>query len=355
MKITSVKTYPIKMPLKHPFRIALGERKNYEGVLIKIETDVGICGIGEAAPSAKITGETPASALAAIDRFVPILLGKNPERISAIMEEVNSNLLYNYSAKCAIDIALHDISGKTAQKPLKDLLGVHKDKIETDITIGLKSIRETIIEAREILSSGFRILKVKIGEDTGKDVEKIKELRGAVGEETLIRVDANQGYTVNEAMDVAETLARYKIEFMEQPVQFWDVDGMRRVRNSSPIPIMADESIHAPYDALRLVREEACDYFNIKLMRVGGIREAAKIASIAEDGGIKCMVGCMGESEIGIAAAAHFALATRTVAFADLDSHLMLKERISEGGLSIESGICAVSDRPGIGIFWGFD
>lgn len=350
MKITGVETYPVSIPLKCPFRISLGESITYEGVLIKILTNRGIYGIGEAAPSPRITGETTKSILSALERFTPILIGMNPLRIDPIMDKIESNILYNPSAKCAVDIALHDISGKVSQKSLKDLLGGKRPQIETDITIGIKGIEESITEAREIISKGFRIIKLKIGEEPKRDIEKIRILRDELPDDITIRVDANQGYTVKEAIDVLEELTKYRIELIEQPVKFWDIEGMKEVRRASPLPVMADESLHTSYDATRLIREEACDYFNIKLMKVGGIMEALKIASIAEDCGIMCMIGCMGETEIGITAALHFALSTEAVVFADLDSHLTHTRSMTEGGIIIENGLCRIPETPGIGV-----
>lgn len=350
MEITAVKKYPLKIPLKQPFKIALGESKNYEGVIFVVETDEGISGVGEASPSPRITGETVGSVLSALQRFTPILLGKNPRAIGEIMDTLNSSILYNPSAKSAVDIALHDIAGKLSGLPLKTILGGYREGIETDITIGLKNTENTIKEAKDIISKGFRIIKVKIGEDPRIDIEKIRLVREEIGKDIILRVDANQGYTVREAIEVLDKIEKYEIEFIEQPVKAWDIIGMRTVRKSSSIPIMADESLHTPYDAIRLIREEACDYINIKLMKVGGIREAVKIARIAEEGGMKCMVGCMVETEVGITAASHLALGVKTIEFADLDSHLTLKRHITEGGILIKDGLVTVPENPGIGV-----
>ncbi|MCD5383990.1 dipeptide epimerase [candidate division WOR-3 bacterium] len=350
MKITAIKTYPVNIPLKQPFRIALGESTEYEGLIVIIETDEGLSGVGEASPSPRITGDTMGGVLSAVERFTPLLMGKNPLFIGERMNAINSSLLYNSSAKCAVDIALHDIAGKSAGMPLKTLLGGCKEAIETDITIGLKSIEDTLKEARDIVREGFNIIKVKIGEDPEIDIEKIRDLREEIGKDIVLRVDANQGYTVKQAIEVARRLERYEVELIEQPVPFWDIEGMKIVKNSVEIPVMADESVHSTQDAVRLIRERACDYINIKLMKTGGIREAVKIAGIAEGAGMKCMIGCMGETKVAITAAAHFALGVNSVEFADLDSHLTLKKEIAEGGLNIKNGMVTVPETGGIGI-----
>ncbi|HID92460.1 MAG TPA: dipeptide epimerase [bacterium (Candidatus Stahlbacteria)] len=352
MKIKDIKSKEVSIPLLKPFVIALGARYEYTGVVVKIETDEEIFGIGEASPSARITGETTQTVVDVIENQIkPAIIGENPLDIEKIMDKVDSTILGNTSAKCAIDTALHDILGKYVHLPLKALLGgSYREEINTSITIGIKSIEETLKEGREMVKSGVKIIKVKLGLNPKEDIEKIKRLREEVGYDITIRVDGNQGYEVREAIEVLKKIAPYKIEFIEQPVKFWDIQGMKRVREASDIPVMADESVHSPQDAINFVRAEACDLINIKLMKAGGVRNAVKIANIAEGAGIKCMIGGMTETKIGMTAATHVAAAIKNIKYADLDGHVGLKENITIGGVVTEGSKNRISDKEGLGL-----
>lgn len=351
MKITNLSAKTITLPLKQPFKIALGTDYEYVGVIVKIDTDRDIFGLGEASPAARITGETIGTVIDIIEtRIKPFVLDKNPLEIEKIMDEINSNISFHPSAKCAVDIALYDILGKYTKLPLRELLGGFKDEIDTSITIGIKSIKETVEEAHQLTEEGAKVIKVKIGLDPSEDVAKIKAIRDEIGYNVRIRVDANQGYTLRDAVDVLNQIDQYEVEFVEQPLPYWDITGARRLRNKVNIPIMADESLHSIHDAIRLIKEEACDMFNIKLMKSGGIREALKIASIGEGAGIPCMLGCMTETRIGIGAATHLALGMKNIKYADLDGHILLKEDVVDGGVITQNGVNQVTDTPGIGI-----
>ncbi|MCK4352786.1 dipeptide epimerase [candidate division WOR-3 bacterium] len=350
MKIVKLIAKPITLPLKQPFKIALGTQEEYNGVILKIETDKGITGFGEASPSARITGETTGTVIDVIEnKIMPVIIGENPLLIEKIMDEIESTILYNSSAKCAVDIALYDILGKYTHLPLKTLLGGFKEKIITSITIGMKSIKATVKEARGLINEGVKVLKVKIGENPIKDVEKIRTLRKEIGKIKL-RVDANQGYNVKEAIWVLKKIEPYEIEFIEQPVAWWNIQGLKTVKDNVDIPVMADESLHSKEDAINLIRQNACDSFNIKLMKSGGIHNAIKIARIAEGAGIPCMLGCMSETKISVTAATHLALALKNIKYADLDGHLMLKKDIVKGGVITKNGENKVTNQEGLGV-----
>jgi len=350
MKIIGIRPIPINIPLKKPFKIAYGTHLVYRGVILIVKTDSEIYGIGEASPSPKVTGETQKTVIDAIEKIKPLLIGENPLNIEKIINRLNSVLSKNTSAKCAIDIALWDILGKVSKLPLRDLLGGGGSKIAISITIGIKKMDETIREANEIIENGAKILKIKIGLNPKEDVEKIKELRNSIGYGPEIRVDANQGYSVKEAIWVGRRLEKYDIEFIEQPVKFYDFSGMKRVKDAIDIPVMADESVHSLRDTIRAIREESCDLINIKLMKSGGIKNAIKIAAAAEGAGIKCMIGCMSETKVAITAATHLALATENIKYADLDGHLGLEKEIIDGGVITENGENIISEGEGLGL-----
>ncbi|MDD5529464.1 MAG: dipeptide epimerase [bacterium] len=351
MKITKVNVKPILLPLKVPFKIALGEDVEYEGVVVEIETDNGLTGIGEISPSHRITGETVGASISIMQTdIIPQIMDENPLFIEKLMDKVNARIIFNPSVKCAVDIALHDILGKYLGMPLKTILGGFRESITTSITIGIKSIPETIEEGKSFVTNGAKVIKVKIGLTPEEDIEKIRLLREELGYKIAIRIDANQGYEPRTAVKVLRQLEKYEIEFVEQPVAYWDIKGLKFVKNNTDIPVMADESIHSIYDAINLIHEEACDLFNIKLMKAGGIKAGAKIAAIAESAGIPCMIGCMVETKIGIAAATHLALATKNIKYADLDGHLMLRKDVVEGGVFTENGENKVTEKSGLGV-----
>ncbi len=351
MKITKVSIKQIKLPLKQPFKIALGTDYEYVGVVIRIETDEGIIGLGEASPSSRITGETIGTVVDIIEsKIKPLLIGKNPLNIERIMDEINSAILHNPSAKCAVDIALYDILSKYAKLPLCKLLGGFKEEIVTSVTVGIKGVKDTVLETIELVEQGAKIIKIKIGLDPVEDIEKIRAMREEIGYDIKIRIDANQGYEPREVIKVLNEIEQYEIEFVEQPVAYWDIQGLIQVKESVGIPVMVDESLLSSYDAINLIKAEACDIFNIKLMKAGGIREAIKISNIAESAGISCMLGCMVETRIGVGAATHLALALKNIKYADLDGHLFLKKDIVEGGVITEDGINRVTSKEGVGV-----
>lgn len=352
MRIIDVKVFIAELRYVEPFTIALGTSIVSRNVVIKILTDENIVGWGEASPSRRITGETVESTIYAIKNYLkPILIGKDPTCVNDIFREIDENLQGHTSAKAAVDMALYDILGKNFNLSLYKLLGSSRNTIVTDITIGIKSPEKMAKSAVEFVDRGFRILKIKVGTDPLEDVERVKAVRDVVGDKIIIRVDANQGWTPKQAVKTIRKMEKYGIELVEQPVPWWDLDGMAFVREKVDTPIAADESVHSPVDALRLVKSKAADIINIKLMKCGGVNKALKIANIAEAADVELMIGCMGESTLGITGAAHFAAATNSIKYIDLDSDLLLKDNIViKGGATIDKDKRFLPSYPGLGI-----
>jgi o-succinylbenzoate synthase len=349
--IEQIEVYPVTLGYKEPFRIAPGASTESKNVVVKIITDYGVVGWGESSPSERVTGETAETVIKTLDKIAPKLIGMCPLRIEQNVELMDSVVEENPAAKAAIDIALHDILGKTGHKPLYMLMGGYRNEVLTDITLGIKSPKEMSEDAKKAVKKGFKALKVKVGVDPTEDVERIKMIRNAVGSHIQIRIDANQGWTPRQAVEALNKIEKFNIQFAEQPVPAEDLKGLVEVRKNSPIPIMADESVHSPEDALRLIQAEAVDFINIKLMKSGGILKGRKIATIAEAAGISCMIGCMGESEIGIAAGAHLAAAVKNIQHADLDSDLLLKDKlVKKGGTKVKNSTRVFSRQHGLGI-----
>jgi len=330
--IQSIEVYSVVLRYHEPFRIAPSTTTESNNIIVKINTDFDTVGIGECSPSLRVTQETPQTVLATLDKIAPRLIGECPLRIERDIEVMDELVKANPSAKAGVDIALHDIFGKAAGKPLFRVMGGYREQVLTDLTLSIKEPTEMAKDALKAVESGFKALKVKVGVDPEEDVERIKYIRKAVGSDTAIRIDANQGWTVKQAIESLNRMQRLEIEFVEQPVKAEDVRGLAKVKRHSPIPVMADESVHTASDLLRLIKEDAVDLVNIKLMKTGGIWKARKLAAVAEAAHIPCMIGCMGESTVGITAGVHLAAALKNIQFADLDSDILIRDKLVLGG-----------------------
>ena len=350
MKIKDIEIYAFDIKLIAPFVISIGRMDSATDVLVRVRTDSGIVGIGEACPFPPITGETQETNIAAARSLRDMFVGKDPLAIEAFVRGAGPIVHTNPSIVAAFDMALYDILGKAAGLPVYRLLGGgDRTRFETDITVSLETPENMAAEAKTYAERGYRTIKVKVGQDVALDTARIKGIREAVGDKVALRIDANQGWTVPQAKDALERLAEFRIQFCEQPVLASDLAGLREVRRESPIPIMADEALFGASDAIRLIREEACDYFNIKLMKAGGIFNSVKIAHIADAAGIKCMVGCMLESRLGLTAAAHVVAANANIWFADLDGNAEHVVDPIVDGVKLERDEIVLPDKPGLG------
>ncbi len=347
--INRIELYKINLNFITPFKIALGEAKRGEGIAVRIFTDLGISGLGEGSPYWFITGETQATSFEAAKAIAKLLLGKNPLAIEARLSEIDALLVYNSTTKSAFDMALYDILAKQAGLPLYVLLGGEKKEIITDFTIGIGAPEVMAQKAIDYVTEGACSLKVKLGTNRTDDVRRIQTIREAVGMELSLQLDANQGWDPVTAIATLQELAKYKIEFCEEPVAHWNNKALKRVHDLSPIPIMADESIFDHHDAARLAEMGACDYFNIKLAKSGGIHVGLKINAIGEAAGIACMVGGMFETRVGISAGAHLIAARSNIKFADLDTVHHYAEDPVIGGVVFNGCKVSLPDIPGHG------
>jgi L-alanine-DL-glutamate epimerase-like enolase superfamily enzyme len=349
IRITDIKVFKFDVPLRDVFQIATMSLSSAQNVLIKIETNEGIVGWGEAAPFHALVGETQGTDLAAAKELKPCLLGKNPTELAHLIHTMDLFLPHNTTIKSAFDMALHDIAARLCDLPLYAFLGGHKRPLETDMTIGICDPDEAGDKALAIKNMGFRIIKVKLGLDFDADYKRLHRIRQAVGQDTLLRIDANQGWDRMTAVRSLTAFEEFNIEFCEQPCRAHDVQGMKFVSGHTRIPVMADESLFSAHDALTLINQDAAPYFNIKLSKSGGIHHAIRMSHIAEAGEVPCMLGCMSETKLGITAAAHVAMTSHAFKYFDLDSHLEHAEDPIIGGLDITNGIITVPDGPGIG------
>jgi L-alanine-DL-glutamate epimerase-like enolase superfamily enzyme len=351
VKITDIKAEKVKLDLVKPFVVSLGTFTYCETVICKIQIDEGLYGIGEGSPATFVTGETADSVIGAIEHFKPNLIGLDPLAIEQVHTVMDRLLVRNGSAKAAIDIALYDIKGKMMKQPLYKVLGGAVNQLETDITIGIDKPDVMAAEAKEIVARGFKYIKVKAGLDPDVDIQVIKLIRETVGSGIHIKVDANQGWSAGDALRVMKEYEKYGVQAVEQPVPYWDVDGMAYIRSKAPVMIMADESCFLPQDAMSICKKNAADIINIKLMKCGGLYRGDQINSIAESANVRTMLGCMLESKVAITAGASLVAARKNFLYADADSFLYFKDcpRIQDG-FSISGGTITLSEKPGLGI-----
>ena len=351
LKIGQVEIYKLRIPLKEPFVISLGVIENAENVLVIIRTDQGISGYGECSPYMTINGESVDSCFIVGQYFARMLKNRDPLLIEDCSTAMDNLIYGNSSIKSAFDMALHDIAAKHAGVPLYKLLKGKKNKIlTTDMTVSIGEPDKMAADALKFMNQGFPAIKVKLGQTKEKDIERIKAIRLAIGMEIPLRIDANQGWKVNTAIEILNALTRFNIQHCEEPIARWNFMKLSKVRKHSPIPIMADESCCDDHDAKRLIDLDACDSINVKLGKSSGIINARKIIRIAEKAEIKLQVGGFMESRLGMTAAAHLALTSKKIVYCDFDTPLMFTEDPVTGGIIYkEDGVLEIPDVPGLG------
>ncbi|PRY44162.1 L-alanine-DL-glutamate epimerase-like enolase superfamily enzyme [Spirosoma oryzae] len=349
MKITQIRIYPFDIPLKAPITISLGTIEHARNILVEVSTDAGLTGWGEGSPFWMIVGETQASGLAAAQDMARLLLHRDPLDIEGCLTTLLRYLPGHPTTRSAFDMALYDLAAQAANMPLYQFLGGANRPLVTDETIYINTPERMVADAIRIQAQGADAIKVKLGTTLRDDIRRVEAIRQAIGDETPIRTDANQGWDVVTAQQVLRTIGGWNVQYCEQPISRSNIAGLRQIRQQSPVPIMADESLFDAADALRLVRDEAVDYFNIKLSKSGGIAEALRINAIAEAAGIACMIGCMSESRLALTANAHFAAARQNVRFCDLDGCFEHAADPVQGGISYTGYRITLPDAPGIG------
>ena len=349
MHITHIDIYRYSIKME-PFVIATGTMHFAQNVLIRINTNEGIYGLGECSAFPMIVGETQETCLAMARDFAPLLNGRDPMDIEGCLDLIHAFAAHNSTIKSAFDMALYDLAAKAAGLPLYKYLGGERRPIETDITIGINTPENMAASAAEFKRQGASILKIKLGKKVNEDVERIKLIREAAGPEMLIRIDANQGWNFDDAVQALTQLEPYNIEFCEQPMRTWFDDQLPELCRRSPIPIMADESCYNHHDARRLITSKSCEAVNIKFAKSGGIAEAKRIQDIAAALHTPCMIGTMLESRLALSANVHFAYASPNIRYFDLDT-CMLGQIVDPvtGGVRYNGFHCSVDDTPGIG------
>jgi L-alanine-DL-glutamate epimerase-like enolase superfamily enzyme len=333
-----------------PFTIATGTMNHAQNVFIRVHTDAGFYGVGECSAFPMIVGETQDTCLVMAREFARLWKGKNALDIPTRLQQLHDFTAGNSTIKSAFDMALYDITAKNANLPLYKFLGGNKKRVETDITIGIATPQLMAEKALEFKQSGATVLKVKLGKDAKSDVERIRQIRQAIGSEIKIRVDANQGWSFDDAVYALQAIGQYDMEFCEQPMRTWYDDRLPELKKLSPVKIMADESVYNHHDARKQINSNSCDYINIKFSKSGGIFEAKRIHDVAAEKNIPCMMGGMLESRIALSAKLHFVYASPNIRFYDMDTCMLghLADPCT-GGVTYEGYFLNMDDTPGIG------
>jgi L-alanine-DL-glutamate epimerase-like enolase superfamily enzyme len=354
VKITGVRCGRLRVPLATPFKTTAHVVEAIDDVVVMLDTDDGRVGYGSAPVSALITGDTRGAILDAVQSHLgPQILGGDVADFNRLVSRVQSAMEHNTSAKAAIDIALHDLFGQRYGAPLCGMLGGGEPSITTDITISVDYIDKMIADAVAAVDRGFAALKLKVGKDVVLDVERVKAVHAAIAGRALLRLDANEGWTPKQAVRAIHQLedAGVRLDCVEQPVKAWDLSGMAYVTERVGTPIVADESVTAATDVVQLIQRRAADLVNIKLMKLGGLSRALRVVDVAAMYGVECIVGCMLESAVAVAAAAHLAVARADVVTrVDLDAPALGRFNPVAGNVTFNDAEITIGDAPGLGI-----
>ena len=371
MKITKIETIPIRLPTRRVHQWASLTTPIGVYVIIKLYTDDGLIGLGEApvlkdwgGDHGKYFGETPHTTAHIIgDILAPALAGQDPgrfETIHALMDKAVKGYPY---CKAAIDAALYDVVGKALNVPAYQLLGgLFRERIPIAHSLGLMDIQKAVDEALQAKSEGVKTIKLKGGVEQKRDVELVRQIRQAIGSELNICVDANQGYpTAKAAVKIIKAMEEFNLLYMEQPVE--GIDQMAEVARRVDTPIMADESAWTAQDVLEIIHKKAADIISIYTTKPGGMFKAKKVAALAEAAGMKCNVNGSVETGVGNAANIHLAASTGVVTYGCVVpvstpkgkgtggiAGIYYQDDVISEAFDYADGDVIVSSKPGLGV-----
>jgi L-Ala-D/L-Glu epimerase len=352
-KIKNIKVWSEDLGNTKPYTIAFKTIEEVRNAFVEITLDNGLTGIGSGNPSEFVVGENLEQCLSALEeKNLEFLIGRDIREFNQLTFEVWKKFPANPSARAALDIALYDLFTKYLDIPLVKFLGQKIKKLPTSNTIGIKNVEETLKEAEDYVKRGFKAIKIKVGKNLEEDVERLMKLREKLGHGIVLRVDVNQGYTVQQTIELyGRTFDYLNIELFEQPLPAKAISEMKGLPKEVRDVIAADESLITPVDAIELIKPpKAAGIFNIKLMKCGGISQALKIADIALHEDIDLFWGCNDESIISITAALHAAYACANTKYIDLDGSLDLSRDVVKGGFILKDGFMYCSEKPGLGV-----
>jgi muconate cycloisomerase len=366
MKIAAIETHPVRIPLKPDYRMisALGKHWESDFVLVRLLTDDGLEGAGEASATVRWSGETVWGVQAVIDRvFAPLLIGQelNTEQplasIAAIDAIMDRAAAHNWFAKSAIEMACWDVLGKAAGQPVYDLLGgaCRPLAIRSRFSMGAYDVDRARTRAAELVAQGFDTVKVKVGGRVEDDLARVRAVRAVIGPERSLVIDANCGWDAETAIHALRELRDCRIAVMEQPTPDGDYEQIARVRGEGGgVKVMADDMCFNLVHAQELIRNEACDIISVYPGKNGGIRKSREIVQFAERHGIGCTIGSNLEWDVATAAMGHLIVATPNLRVEDYPGDIhgpaYYEFRIVHEPLSIEGPVTTITNRPGLGV-----
>jgi L-Ala-D/L-Glu epimerase len=359
MKIAAIETFCVRIPLRPECRMIsnLGRHDESKFLLVKLTTDEGLTGVGEASLTPRWSGETVWGAAALVQRVLtPVLLGCDPHDIVEMDRRMDAVANHNWFAKSAIEMACWDICGKAANKPVYELLGGACRPLELRgrFSIGAYPPERAGERAAELAGLGFDTLKVKVGGDPATDIARVRAVRSAIGPDRALVIDANCGWDVETAIYCVKELADCNLALVEQPTPDGDYAAMARLRKETGAKVMADDICFNFIHAQELIRNECCDVISLYPGKNGGIRKAKAIAEYAAQHGVACSIGSNLEFDIATAAMGHFVVATPNVQIetypGDIYGPAYYEFRIVREPLSIVGPITTLTERPGLGV-----
>jgi L-alanine-DL-glutamate epimerase-like enolase superfamily enzyme len=367
MKITKIECFPISIPFVKPMKMGLGAAVSSEDVVLKIHTDEGITGICECGDTSPwYMGESQDSIIHNINKvYAPILLGEDPFNIEKIIARIDRAAKLNNQSKAVVDYVLHDIVGKALGVPVYKILGgLSNPKIPLAFVMSSGTPAEVQAEGRLLVKSGFKALKLKVGSKSiEEDIDMTGALREAVGKDVKIMTDTNGGWNYFQALKFLQGVLEFNIYLAEQPVPWWDMDGLARLRRKVNVPIFADESAAELNDLLKLIQRDAVDGLFLKVPKAGGIHKSQKWVAIAQAADLLVMTGCMIDTSVGSAANAHFLAATEWMGKIEQESigplNMLnvpdtikpgMKDPLGKTLLRYEGGFLYPPDGPGLGV-----
>ncbi len=348
MQITKAEVIPVELKLQHAVRMAgLPEIQQILAIFVRLETNRGQSAWGCTVAHADLTGEKPEVVLRDCRDCASLAPDLHPTNLEYSLSELASRAGACASALCAFDLAFHDLLSLAAGLPLYRILGGYRNRIQTSATIPVAPVDESVELAQRRASQGFRMLKVKGGLSPEEDVRRVQAIARALPNH-ILRLDADGGYTVQEALDVANALSS-RIEMLEQPTPADSPANLHAVKKLSPVPILADQSMRGPASALDLAASHSVDGLSIQLVTCGGLRCGRQVDAIARAAHLATMVGCFIEPALLIAADLSLALSSPNVRYGDLDGHLDLVNDPSRAGFLLEEGWLVAADAVGLG------
>ena len=353
MKIKQLEIYAIDLPLIEPFIVSYDTYPSMPSIIVKLTTECGLIGWGEAVPDDHVTGETFEGTFAVIsDRLAPRLIGQNPMEFEKIHDLLNSLVKDAPAAKAAIDIACHDVTAKKLGIPVYQLIGGrYHDQFRITHVLSIAEPEVMARVATEKVKEGYNSFKMKVGRDVASDVARINAVRAAVGDAIAIRVDVNQGWKNSaNTLQALTSLQHANLDWLEQPVIANDIDAMVEIKSKTTVPVMIDEGLCGVRDMREIIAKRAADKVNIKLMKCGGIYPAVKLAAMAEMAGIECQIGSMLESSIGSAAGFHVAFSKKIITSVELTGPLKFSQDIGDLKSSYKIPYIKLSDKMGLGV-----